>query len=58
VGFARVKADKHHWYDVVVGAGIGSASGFLITHDRLGKQVAIIPWGDTKSAGVAVAMKF
>jgi membrane-associated phospholipid phosphatase len=58
VGVARVKADKHHWYDVVVGAGIGSAAGFLITGDKPDRNVAIIPWGDTKGGGVSVAMRF
>ena len=58
VGLARVQADKHHWYDVVVGAGIGSASGFLITHRRSPRQAMILPWGDSKSGGVSVAMRF
>lgn len=57
VGVARVKADKHHWYDVAVGAAIGGASGFLITR-KPNRQVAMIPWGDTKSGGVTVAMRF
>lgn len=58
VGVARVQADKHHWYDVVVGAGIGTASGFLITNRRNERQALIMPWGDSKSAGVSVAMRF
>jgi membrane-associated phospholipid phosphatase len=58
VGVARVQADKHHWYDVVFGAGIGTASGFLITNKRTERQALILPWGDSKSAGVSVAMHF
>lgn len=58
VGVARVQADKHHWYDCLAGAAIGSASGFLITRERPDRQVAFIPWGDTRSAGVAFAMRF
>jgi membrane-associated phospholipid phosphatase len=58
VGVARVQADKHHWHDVLVGAGIGIASGFLITNQRSQRQAMIVPWGDTKSAGVSVAMRF
>lgn len=58
VGLARVQADKHHWYDVVVGAGIGSASGFLITHKKGERQALVLPWGDSKSAGVSFAMRF
>lgn len=58
VGLARVQADKHHWYDVVAGAGIGTASGFLITRKRSERQALVLPWGDSKSAGVSVAMRF
>ncbi len=58
VGIARVKADKHHWYDVVVGAGIGGAAGFLITNKRPDRTAALIPWGDTKGGGVSFAMRF
>ena len=58
VGLARVQADKHHWYDVVIGAGIGSASGFLITRKRSQRKALVLPWGDSTSAGVSVAMRF
>ena len=58
VGLARVQADKHHWYDVVIGAGIGSASGFLITRKRSQREALVLPWGDSTSAGVSVAMRF
>ncbi|WP_414900839.1 phosphatase PAP2 family protein [Sphingomonas flavalba] len=57
VGVSRVKADKHHWYDVVVGAAIGEAAGFLITRRR-DDRVRIVPWGDSKSGGVAMAVRF
>lgn len=58
VGVARIKADKHFYYDVLVGAGIGLAAGFLITHDRPQRRTALVPWGDTKGGGVALAMRF
>jgi membrane-associated phospholipid phosphatase len=58
VGVARVQADKHHWYDCVVGAGIGATAGFLITHKRPESQTAVIPWGDTQGGGVTLAMRF
>jgi membrane-associated phospholipid phosphatase len=58
VGVARVQADKHHWYDCVVGAGIGATAGFLITHKRAESQTAVIPWGDTQGGGVTLAMRF
>ncbi|MEQ1597661.1 MAG: phosphatase PAP2 family protein [Casimicrobium sp.] len=58
VGVARVQADKHHWYDVVVGAGFGTATGFLITNRHSEREALVMPWGDSKSAGVSVAMRF
>jgi membrane-associated phospholipid phosphatase len=58
VGFARVKADKHHWYDVAIGAAIGSGSGFLITRNRPSRTVAVLPWGDSHSGGISMAMRF
>ncbi len=57
VGFARVKADKHHWYDCVVGAGLGAAAGFLITN-KPDRQAALVPWGDTKGGGITLAARF
>jgi membrane-associated phospholipid phosphatase len=57
VGVARVKADRHHWYDVAAGAAIGEAAGFLITN-RHSNRVQVFPWGDTKGGGVAMAMRF
>jgi membrane-associated phospholipid phosphatase len=57
VGLSRVQARKHHWYDVVVGAAIGESSGFLITSKR-NSDVRVMPWADTKPAGVAMAAGF
>ncbi len=57
VGVSRIEARKHHWYDVLAGAGIGEAAGFLITSKR-NESVRVIPWGDTKSAGVVLGMRF
>ena len=57
VGVARVKADKHHWYDVVAGAALGEASGLLLTrkHDQ---GIQYFPWSDTHGGGMAIAMRF
>ena len=57
VGLSRVEARKHHWYDVVVGAAIGEASGFLITSKR-NSDIRVLPWGDSHGGGAAVALKF
>lgn len=58
VGLSRVEAKKHHWYDVVAGAAIGTAGGLLVTHPLKDKQVAVIPWGDTYGGGAVLAMRF
>ncbi|MEG3085808.1 phosphatase PAP2 family protein [Sphingomonas sp. PB4P5] len=57
VGVSRVKARRHHWYDVVAGAAIGEASGLLLTK-KLHPNVRLMPWGDSKSGGVAMSMRF
>lgn len=57
VGVSRVQARKHHWYDVVTGAAIGEASGFLIT-SRIDGNVRVLPWGDAHGGGATLAMRF
>lgn len=54
-GYARVDARKHHWYDVVAGAVIGTGSGWFFT-DAFNDKVQLVPWVDSKSAGVLVGM--
>ncbi len=58
VGLARVQADKHHWYDVVAGAAIGSGSGLLITRHRKPDAPLVMLWGDSHGAGVTYAARF
>jgi len=53
--YARVDARKHHWYDVVAGAAIGAGSGWFFT-DAFNNRVQLLPWADSKSVGVLVAM--
>ena len=57
VGVARVEARKHYWYDVVAGAALGTASGFLLT-DKLDDHVRLVPWGDHSGGGITVAVRF
>ena len=57
VGVARVKADKHFVHDVIAGAVIGEAAGWLLT-DRKNDKVQWLPWGDPNGGGVTVAMRF
>lgn len=58
VGVGRVAADKHHWYDVVAGAAIGTTAGFLITRDRPNRTAMVVPWGDSTGAGLTLAARF
>jgi membrane-associated phospholipid phosphatase len=57
VAVARVEGGKHHWYDSVAGAAIGTGSGFLLTskHDA---RVRLMPWGDASGGGFAIAARF
>lgn len=57
VGVARVKADKHYWYDVGAGAAIGIVSGLLITHHRKARSIAFIG-GDTHRIEVTYVARF
>ncbi|NBR31148.1 MAG: phosphatase PAP2 family protein [Sphingomonadaceae bacterium] len=59
VGVARVEGKKHYWTDVIVGAGIGTGIGLLVTKKRdEASQAAFLPWADTQGAGVTVAARF
>lgn len=57
VGVARVEARKHYWYDVVAGAALGTASGFVIT-SRYDGRVRLTPWAGSGGGGAAMSMKF
>lgn len=57
VATARVEARKHHWYDCVTGAAIGTGSGFLLTNRR-NDRVRLTPWGDSQGGGVAISARF
>ena len=48
---ARVAAKKHHWYDAAAGAAMGSASGWFFT-DAFNNKVLLVPWADSKGAGI------
>lgn len=61
VGLARVEADKHHWYDVLAGAAIGSGAGLLLTCHKPaqgGRMAVVMPWGDAHGGGLSYAARF
>ena len=57
VGAARVQSDKHYVHDVLAGAVIGTASGFLLT-SRHDERVQLTPWAAYRSGGLNIAMRF
>jgi len=57
VAVARVKADKHFVKDVIVGAAIGEASGWIFTRPA-NANVQWWPWGHTKGGGMTVSARF
>jgi membrane-associated phospholipid phosphatase len=57
VGVARVKADKHFVHDVLVGAAIGEAAGWLLTSKK-NEKVQWLPWGDTRGGGMTVVVRY
>lgn len=57
VGVARVKADKHFAHDVIAGAVIGEAAGWVFT-SRKNEKVQWLPWGDAHGGGATVAIRF
>lgn len=54
-GTARVAARKHHWWDAVAGAAIGTSTGWFFT-DPFDNKVQLIPWADSKGGGVLVGV--
>lgn len=57
VGVARVKARKHYVHDVIVGAAIGEAAGWLLTTPK-DSSVRWLPWGHSGGAGAQFVVRF
>jgi membrane-associated phospholipid phosphatase len=57
VGFTRVQADKHYWWDVVAGAAIGEVWAWVLTKP-LNDNIEVVPWGGTKGGGVSINATF
>ncbi|MDE7401783.1 MAG: phosphatase PAP2 family protein [Muribaculaceae bacterium] len=57
--WGRCFAKKHHWYDVVVGAGIGTASAFIFTKPYAKKHnLQLVPVADASHIGIYASMEF
>lgn len=55
-GVARERARKHHWYDVLAGAVIGTATGWFFT-DAVNDKVELVPWVNSKGGGMTLSMR-
>ncbi|MET0376671.1 MAG: phosphatase PAP2 family protein [Rhizorhabdus sp.] len=57
VGVARVEARRHHWYDAVAGAALGTGTAFAITrqHDA---TIRLVPWAAADGGGLTLAARF
>lgn len=57
--WGRVYGRKHHWWDVVAGAAIGTASSLVFTHPYLRQhEAAIVPVATDTSIGLAASFSF
>lgn len=59
VGWGRVYSKKHHWWDVLVGAGIGTGSAYIFTR-RWAKEhnLQVSPVADGSHIGVYASFEF
>ena len=59
VGWSRVYAKKHDWWDVVAGAAIGAGSSYIFTRPFAKKyQLSICPVAGDGHMGVYTSMRF
>lgn len=57
--WGRVYGKKHHWWDAVTGAAIGTASSLIFTHPYLQKhEFAVVPVASDTEAGLACSFTF
>ena len=57
VGYSRVDADKHYWYDVVAGAAIANLFAYVVT-DTYDEDVVIIPILDVGKKNFGLLARF
>ncbi len=56
-GVARVEADKHYAHDVIAGAALGTAAGWLL-NSRRDTSVEWLPWTAHHGAGLSMTRRF
>lgn len=57
VSASRVAANKHDVSDVLAGAAIGSAAGWLLT-SRRDDRVKLVPWAVKRGGGLSVSARW
>lgn len=58
VGISRIDADEHDEADVLGGAALGVAAGFLLTDPHPDRRTAVVPAAGAGYAGFAVVGRF
>lgn len=57
--WGRIYGKKHHWWDVVTGAAIGTASSLIFTHPYMKKhEAAIVPVATDSEMGIMASFSF
>ncbi len=59
VGWGRVFAKRHHWWDVLAGGAIGAGSAYIFTRPFAKKHdLQIAPVSDGRNMGIYASMSF
>lgn len=59
VGWGRIFAKKHHWYDVLAGAAIGAGSAYIFTRPFAKEHdLQVFPVTDGTNIGVSASFSF
>lgn len=59
VGWGRVYAKKHHWWDVVAGAALGTGAALIYTRPFMrDKEITIVPVANPEEIGLAATLSF
>lgn len=59
VGWGRVYAKKHHWWDVVAGAALGTGAALIYTRPFMrDKEISIVPVANPEEIGLAATISF
>ena len=57
MGYSRIEADRHYWYDVVAGAALANLVAYVMT-DTFDDDVIVIPILDTGKHNFGLLVRF